>query len=84
MATDPIFCPSVYCVRMVNGYYRPFVMEQVVYEMLVDTRVVHESHWRQPPPPTMMDFVRRAVMRGHFPPPPPYPHPDDTYILEVD
>ena len=84
MATDPIFCPSVYCVRIVNGYYRPFVMEQVVYEMLVDTRVVHESHWSQPPPPTMMDYVRQE-MRRHLPfPPPPYPPPDHDEILDVD
>ena len=78
MAADPIFYMSIYRVRAADESYRPFVLSPVVYEMLVDTRVVHETHWSQPPPPQPVTRVRRW-MRGRLQfLPPPYE------ILEVD
>ena len=82
MAADPIFHVSIYCVRT-GDRFRPHQLARVVYDMLVDTRVVRETHWDPPPPiPHLLLYVRRGN-RYPPPPPPPYPHPDGP-IYEVD
>ena len=59
-------------------------MQQTVYELLVDTLRVRETHWSQMPPQELIEYVRRR-MRSQVPfMPYPYASPDGTYILEVD
>jgi hypothetical protein len=80
MATDPIFCPSWYVTCQAPGYFWPFMLTEIIYEMHVDSRVVDESHWRQPPPLNVTAYVHHR-MRSHlqFPPPPELP-PPDTHV----
>jgi len=59
-------------------------MQQAVFELLVDTRVVHAHHWSQFPPQELIDYVRRRMRNQVQSMPYPYPSPAGTYIPEVD
>ena len=71
MANDPIIAPNWYVVSEGDGYYTPYVMNLVVYEMLVDPARVPYTHWQPPIPMGVIEHVRlRMLLHAGLPLPP--------------